>query len=89
MARFAHRLSAKLQRGQHLPTLQKLLGLIGCWPGALIAQRFLRHKTIKLSFQVIFWMTVVLNCSALVWMTTPAGKTLLAEVTLALGAIVE
>lgn len=66
-----------------------LLGLFGGWPGALIAQRFLRHKTIKLSFQMIFWMIVVLNCSALVWTTTPAGKTLLAQISMALGAIVE
>ncbi|WP_324102244.1 DUF1294 domain-containing protein [Noviherbaspirillum sp.] len=42
-----------------------LLGLAGGWPGALVAQRMLRHKSAKRSFQAVFWMTVVLNCAAL------------------------
>lgn len=45
-----------------------LLGLAGGWPGALIAQRMLRHKSRKRSFLVAFWATVVLNCGGLVWM---------------------
>jgi uncharacterized membrane protein YsdA (DUF1294 family) len=40
-----------------------LLGLFGGWPGALIAQKFLHHKSKKRSFQVIFWATVLLNCA--------------------------
>jgi uncharacterized membrane protein YsdA (DUF1294 family) len=43
------------------------VSLIGGWPGALIAQRLLHHKSRKPSFQVVFWMTVVLNCAALAW----------------------
>lgn len=62
-----------------------LLGLFGGWPGALIAQRFLRHKTIKLSFQVVFWLTVGLNCAALIWIAMPAGKIRLAQLVLTLG----
>ena len=42
-----------------------LMSLIGGWPGALIAQAYLRHKTRKLSFLVGYWLTVVLNCIAL------------------------
>ncbi|WEF35009.1 DUF1294 domain-containing protein [Pseudoduganella chitinolytica] len=42
-----------------------LLGLIGGWPGALLAQRRLRHKTAKASFQVRFWLTVLVNVAAL------------------------
>ncbi|MDL0433995.1 DUF1294 domain-containing protein, partial [Marinobacter sp. TBZ242] len=30
-------------------------GLIGGWPGALVAQRLFRHKTRKQPFQAIFW----------------------------------
>lgn len=45
-----------------------LLGLLGGWPGALVAQRMLRHKSRKRSFQVVFWGTVGLNCSVLIWM---------------------
>jgi uncharacterized membrane protein YsdA (DUF1294 family) len=32
-------------------TLQRI-GLVGGWPGAMLAQRMLRHKTQKQSFQV-------------------------------------
>lgn len=41
-----------------------LLGLVGGWPGALLAQRMLRHKTAKTSFQVKFWLTVAANVGA-------------------------
>lgn len=50
-----------------------MLGIIGGWPGALVAQRLLRHKSKKLSFQVVFWATVMLNCGALIWLLTPQG----------------
>lgn len=39
--------------------------LLGGWPGALIAQKMMRHKSSKQSFQTAFWMTVVLNCAGL------------------------
>lgn len=51
-----------------------LFGLVGGWPGALFAQSILRHKSKKQSFQVIFWATVVLNCTALGWVFTPSGS---------------
>jgi uncharacterized membrane protein YsdA (DUF1294 family) len=35
-----------------------LLELCGGWPGALIAQHWVRHKVGKLSFQIIFWLIV-------------------------------
>lgn len=38
-----------------------MLGLLGGWPGAILAQQFLRHKSSKASFQMAFWGTVVLN----------------------------
>lgn len=43
-----------------------LLGLAGGWPGALLAQQLLRHKTSKSSFVAVFWCTVVLNIGAFV-----------------------
>jgi len=42
-----------------------LMSLLGGWPGALIAQVRLRHKTRKVSFLVVYWLTVIINCSAL------------------------
>jgi len=35
--------------------------LLGGWPGALIAQQVFRHKTRKLSYQVPFWLIVLLH----------------------------
>lgn len=43
-----------------------LLGLLGGWPGAFVAQRLFHHKTKKRSFQIAFWTTVVINCAGLV-----------------------
>ncbi len=45
-----------------------LVDLLGGWPGALVAQQEFRHKTAKLSFQITFWATVVLNLAAAVWL---------------------
>ncbi len=50
-----------------------LFALVGGWPGALAAQRRLRHKSSKRSFQIGFWVTVILNCGALAWLLPPAG----------------
>jgi uncharacterized membrane protein YsdA (DUF1294 family) len=44
-----------------------VLGLLGGWPGALVAQQVLRHKSCEGSFQMMFWATVVINCAVLAW----------------------
>ena len=44
-----------------------VLALMGGWPGALIAQTLLHHKSGKPSFQLVFATTVALNCAALLW----------------------
>ena len=50
-----------------------LLALVGGWPGALIAQSSLRHKTRKQPFRAIFWATMMLNCAAFAWLFTADG----------------
>jgi uncharacterized membrane protein YsdA (DUF1294 family)/cold shock CspA family protein len=60
-------------------TLQ-VLGLIGGWPGALIAQQTLRHKSKKSSFRIVFWTTVLMNCAALMWLHTKSGQSFLETV---------
>lgn len=54
-----------------------LLGLVGGWPGAVIAQKVLRHKTRKVSFQVAFWGSVVMNAAAVGWLLTKGGSKVL------------
>ena len=54
-----------------------LLGVIGGWPGAIVAQQTLRHKTQKASFRSAFWVTVFLNLIAFALFATPAIALLL------------
>ena len=53
------------------------LALVGGWPGAMIAQQTLRHKSRKEEFRFVFWMTVVVNVGFFVWLWTESGSTLL------------
>jgi len=48
------------------------LGLIGGWPGGILAQQFLRHKTKKAFFRSAFWLTVLANTVAFIVLATPA-----------------
>ena len=41
------------------------VGLLCGWPGALLAQQMLRHKSSKPGFLLLFWLSVVAN---LVWL---------------------
>lgn len=52
------------------------VALVGGWPGALVARRVFRHKTIKQPFRTVFWLTVVANCAALAWLVSDAPWTL-------------
>ena len=54
------------------------LGILGGWPGAIVAQQTLRHKTQKASFRKAFWGTVVVNTIIFAVFATPAF-TLLVE----------
>lgn len=56
-----------------------MFSAFGGWPGALIAQRALRHKSKKEEFQSVFWATVIVNCIALGWLITKSGQVFLAS----------
>lgn len=54
------------QRGsQRIPeTTLHLMELLSGWPGALLAQLSLRHKTSKRSYRIEFWAMTIANLAA-------------------------
>lgn len=70
-------------QGGHWRTAENtlhMIALFGGWPGALVAQRVLRHKSSKASFQATFWATVLVNCGVLGWSLTAKGAGVLRSV---------
>lgn len=54
-----------------------LMALAGGWPGALLAQQVLRHKSSKQPFRAVFWMTMVLNLAAYTYLSSHLAPELL------------
>ena len=60
--RDARRSGARRNGARRVPeSTLHLLSLLGGWSGAWIAQRVLRHKTVKQPFQSLFLASVILN----------------------------
>ena len=55
------KLAARRGSGRISERALHLLSLCGGWPGALAGQLLFRHKTRKTSFQLCFWLTVLVN----------------------------
>jgi uncharacterized membrane protein YsdA (DUF1294 family) len=69
---YARDKSAARKRGWRIrESTLHMLSLAGGWPGALLAQRTLRHKSSKQPFQTVFWLTVMINCGALILLLSP------------------
>jgi uncharacterized membrane protein YsdA (DUF1294 family) len=66
--------AARAQRRRTPESTLHMLALAGGWPGALLAQQWLRHKSVKQPFRVVFWLTVVLNVAGLVLLCSPLGR---------------
>jgi len=64
--------SAAIRQSRRTPeSTLHTLSLIGGWPGALLAQQLLRHKSTKQAFRQAFWGTVLLNVIALLVFASP------------------
>ena len=50
---------ARAERWRTPENVLHAVELAGGWPGALLAQQVFRHKTRKVSFQVVFWIIVL------------------------------
>ncbi|EGR3414133.1 DUF1294 domain-containing protein [Vibrio parahaemolyticus] len=50
------------------------LSLVGGWPGALLAQFQLRHKSRKQPFKFILWITIFINIGGFVWLLSESGR---------------
>jgi uncharacterized membrane protein YsdA (DUF1294 family) len=57
--------AARLGRHRTPERTLLLLGLAGGWPGAVLAQRLVRHKSSKTAFLARHWLTAALNLAAL------------------------
>jgi uncharacterized membrane protein YsdA (DUF1294 family)/cold shock CspA family protein len=53
-----------------------ILALAGGSPGALLAQKRLRQKTVKEPFRTKFLLSVIANCGVLAWLLSPLGAPL-------------
>lgn len=53
-------------------TLQTF-SLLGGWPGGLMAQLVLHHKSSKKSFLLTYWLMVLLNITGLFMITSPTS----------------
>lgn len=65
--------AAKAGRWRTSENTLLLLGLACGWPGAIVAQKLLRHKSNKHSFKNRFWLTVLVNIAAFVYLASPVS----------------
>jgi uncharacterized membrane protein YsdA (DUF1294 family)/cold shock CspA family protein len=68
--------AAKNGRWRTQESTLHLFSLAGGWPGAIIAQQRLRHKSKKVSFRFVFWVTVALNFGGFMWLFSSSGSEL-------------
>jgi uncharacterized membrane protein YsdA (DUF1294 family)/cold shock CspA family protein len=62
------KVSARRGRWRTQESTLLLAGLLGGWPGGLIAQETTRHKTAKASFQAAFWGALLINLTVFCWL---------------------
>ncbi len=69
--------SSQMHGARRVPEATLLgLGFLGGTPAALVAQRLLRHKTRKTSFQLKFWAITFVQLALLALQPDPVGQIL-------------
>ena len=63
--------AATAKRRRSPESVLLFVGLLGGWPGAIMAQQFLRHTASTASFRSWFWVTVVINVLVFVALSSP------------------
>ena len=81
--------AAKKQKQRVAENTLHILSILSGWPGAILAQQWLRHKTQKKSFRRLFWTTVLFNCGLLFWLHTETGAIVLHALMSALNHFVQ
>ena len=61
VAYYLDKRAARLSRPRTPEVTLHVLELLGGWPGALLAQRLIRHKNAKVGYQVVFWLIVAVH----------------------------
>ena len=46
-------------------------GLVGGWPGGVLARQILHHKPVKTTFRTSFWLAALVNVVAFVALSSP------------------
>ena len=65
VAYWLNKRKAKAGRWRTPESSLQFMALLGGWPGALLAQSYLRHKSQKRAFLTVFWFSVLVNLAAL------------------------
>ncbi|MBC7376643.1 MAG: DUF1294 domain-containing protein, partial [Burkholderiaceae bacterium] len=68
---FGDKRAARLGRARVSETTLHGFSLACGWPGALLAQQLLRHKSSKPAFRRMFWATVAVNVFTFALLATP------------------
>ena len=50
-----------------------LLSTLGGWVGALVAQTYLRHKSQKPEFRIVYYLTVIINMAGMLYIMVNGG----------------
>lgn len=74
---FIDKRAAKKQKQRIAENTLHTFSVLCGWPGAIVAQQWLRHKTQKVKFRRLFWVTVLLNFGLLFWLHTETGSNVL------------